>query len=313
MRVDPFDLYAGRISVFQPDACLAEQLFHDGDASAQVDAIRALAERPLRIQGSMKVSVIHGVNVSELPVRLLSDCLKGSSALHSSLPHTPCVRSHAALAIAQWQNNKGPASKNAVGNESWLGLNLLIEYFQERFNSNSVVMPVKFSRVAVKNSEAEARAAGNTESGGTNPKSNTDESLYDYLDTLDEGEERKSSLDRAEDVETEEDEEYHVQSACVTAIASIRAQDGQTPEAVIHFLEAVLEAKDASMVPNVICPDDETMTEQNFRRLKEGRARKGGKNTNLDDMDLIWTLYHLHLFHTIGYSRGRHITCSMPH
>ena len=286
VRVDPFDLYGGRISVFQPDACLAEQLFHDGDASAQVDAIRALAERPLRIQGSLKVSVVHGVNVSELPVRLLSDCLRGSSALHSSLPRTPCVRIHAALAIAQWQNNKAPASKNAVGTDNWLGLNLLVEYFQERFYSNSVIMPVKFSRVAVKNSEAEARAAGNAESAGANPKPNHDESLYDYLDTLDEGEERRTSLERAEDVETEEDEEYRVRSACVTAIASIRAQDGQTPDAAIQFLEAVLEAEDASMTPSVICRDDESMVEQHFIKMKAERNKKRKNDLN-DDFESV--------------------------
>ena len=101
VRVDPMNLYGGRISVFQPDACLAEQLFHDGDAGAQIDALRALAERPLRIQGSVKVKVVFDVPVAELPVRLLGDCLRGSPALHSSLPHTPAVRAQAALAIAQ--------------------------------------------------------------------------------------------------------------------------------------------------------------------------------------------------------------------
>eukprot|EP00980_Cylindrotheca_fusiformis_P030533 scaffold24987_cov299-Cylindrotheca_fusiformis.AAC.1 len=54
VRVDPTSMYGGRISVFQPDACLAEMLFHDGDAGAQVEAMRALAERPVRIQGSVK-------------------------------------------------------------------------------------------------------------------------------------------------------------------------------------------------------------------------------------------------------------------
>lgn len=103
VRVDPLGLYGGRISVFQPDACLAEQLFHDGDASAQIDAIRALAERPLRIQGAGKVTTVYDVNVSELPVRVIGDCLRGSPALHSSLPHTPTVRTQAALAIAQVQ------------------------------------------------------------------------------------------------------------------------------------------------------------------------------------------------------------------
>ena len=94
-------LYGGRISVSQPDPCLAEQLFHDGDASAQIDAIRALAERPLGIQGAGKVTTVYDVHVSELPVRVIGDCLRGSSALHSSLTHTPAVRAQAALAIAQ--------------------------------------------------------------------------------------------------------------------------------------------------------------------------------------------------------------------
>jgi hypothetical protein len=101
VRVDPLGHYGGRISVVQPDACLAEQLFHDGDAGAQVNAIRALAERPFRIQASGKVTTVYDVNVSELPVRVLGDCLRGSPALHSSLPHTPAVRAQAALAIAQ--------------------------------------------------------------------------------------------------------------------------------------------------------------------------------------------------------------------
>lgn len=101
VRVDPLGLYGGRISVSQPDPCLAEQLFHDGDASAQIDAIRALAERPLGIQGNGKVTTVYDVHVSELPVRVIGDCLRGSPALHSSLPHTPTVRAQAALAIAQ--------------------------------------------------------------------------------------------------------------------------------------------------------------------------------------------------------------------
>jgi hypothetical protein len=101
VRVDPMGLYGGKMSVFQPDACLAEQLFHDGDASAQIGALRALAERPLKIQSSGKVTTVYDVHVSELPVRVLGDCLRGSPALHSSLPHTPVVRAQAAFAIAQ--------------------------------------------------------------------------------------------------------------------------------------------------------------------------------------------------------------------
>ena len=37
VRVDPHGLYNGRLNIFQQDACLAEQLFHDGDAAGQVE------------------------------------------------------------------------------------------------------------------------------------------------------------------------------------------------------------------------------------------------------------------------------------
>ena len=92
VRVDPQGLYDGRIALFQQDSCLGEQLFHDGDASSQVEALRALAERPLPIQGAAKVKNVYGVPVSELPVRLLADCLRGSVALHADLPHNPASK-----------------------------------------------------------------------------------------------------------------------------------------------------------------------------------------------------------------------------
>ena len=58
-------------------------MFHDGEASAQVEALRALAERPLPLQGASKIKNIYGVPVTELPVRLLADCLRGSVTLHA--------------------------------------------------------------------------------------------------------------------------------------------------------------------------------------------------------------------------------------
>jgi hypothetical protein len=84
MRLDPHGLYNGRFSVFLQDACLGEQLSHDGDASSQVvEALRALAERPLRVQGTSKIKNVYGVPVvRELPVRLLADCLRGSGCSH---------------------------------------------------------------------------------------------------------------------------------------------------------------------------------------------------------------------------------------
>ncbi len=60
VRVDPQGCYDARISLFQQDSCLGEQLFHDGDASSQVEALRALAERPLPLQGTGKIKNVYG-------------------------------------------------------------------------------------------------------------------------------------------------------------------------------------------------------------------------------------------------------------
>jgi hypothetical protein len=278
VRVDPMGLYGGRIAVVLPDACLAEQLFHDGDAGAQVDAIRALSERPLRIQGTVKVNTVYDVNVSELPVRILGDCFRGSPALHSSLPHTPAVRCQAALASAIWQNNKAPNTKDAVGSDNWVGINILIQYFRERFYSNSVVMPVKFSRLVMKKSEAEVRqTTTNAEGAAVTSAQPAYDATYQYLDSLDVGDEIADALDEAEEVEMEEDEEYRVRSAVTTAIASIRAKDGMTPPLAIQFLETILESEDAEMVSNLVFPDEELMME------KARRKRKATKDSDSDD------------------------------
>lgn len=275
VRVDPMGIYGGRVCVFQQDACLAEQLFHDGDAEAQVDAMRSLAERPLRIQGSVKVTTVYDVRVSELPVRVLGDCLRGSPALHSSLPHTPAVRAQAALAIAQWQNNKAPQNSNVVGSDSWIGLNLLIQYFKERFYSNGMVFPVKFSRIAVKKSEVEAAHEAAAESGTPNPNPKEDYS-YQYLDTLSEGMERATALEEAEGIDVEEDEEYRVRSAVITAIASIRAKDGTTPPQILHFMETVLEGEDTEMGGNVVFPDEDVTSERRIRRGMDSKTKEIG-------------------------------------
>lgn len=282
LRVDPIGMYGGRISVAQPDACLAEQLFHDGDAGAQVEAIRALSERPLRIQGSMKVTTVYDVNVSELPLRILGDCFRGSPVLHSSLPHTPAVRCQAALASGIWQNNKAPSTKDAVGADNWVGLNVLLQYFRERFYSNSVVMPVKFSRLVLKKSEESTQTTTNADGAAAQP---TYDALYQYFDSLDQGEEVKEALDEAEDAEMEEDEEYRVRCSVTTAIASIRAKDGQTPPLVIQFLETVLEHEDAEMVSNLVYPDEELMIEKLRRNLDDSKGTDSKVRLEKDEAD----------------------------
>ena len=61
LKVDPHGVFGGmgKIATFQQDACVAEQLFNDADASNQMDALRTLAERPFRIQGSVKVTSVY--------------------------------------------------------------------------------------------------------------------------------------------------------------------------------------------------------------------------------------------------------------
>jgi hypothetical protein len=83
----------------------------------------------------------------------------------------------------------------------------------------------------------------------------------------------------------EEDEEYRVRAAAVTAVASIRAKDGQTPSAAIQFLEAVLEAEDDNMMGNVVFPDDDMMVEKAFRKLKSGGDEKGNADSDDSSVD----------------------------
>lgn len=279
VRVDPMGLYGGRISVFQPDACLGEMLFHDGDAGAQVEAMRALAERPFRIQGSVKITTVYDVNISELPVRLLGDCLRGSPALHSSLPHTPAVRAQAALSIAQWQNNKAPTTKNAVGANHWVGAHLLIQYFKERFYNNGLVMPVKMNRIVLRKENESLQTASNSDGVGPTTKRNDD--TYDYLDSFEQGEVRAAVLEEVDEVEVEEDEEYRVRSAVLTALASVRAKDGMTPAFAVEFLESILDAADAEMVGNLVSPDEEVALGKKRRRLNE----EDGDEESLDDLN----------------------------
>lgn len=282
VRVDPTSMYGGRTSVFQPDACLAEMLFHDGDAGAQVEAMRALAERPVRIQGSVKVTTIYDVNISELPVRVLGDCLRGSPALHSSLPHTPAVRAQAALSIAQWQNNKAPSTKNSIGAQHWVGLHLLIQYFKERFFNNGMVLPVKMNRVVLKkNMEGSSQPSSNPDGAAPTVKANED--VYEYLDSFVEDQDRAAVLEEVDEVEVEEDEEYRVRSAVLTAIASVRAKDGMTPAVAIEFLETVLDAVDAEMVGNLVSPDEEVFLGKKRRKLKKEEEEDLEEKDDLND------------------------------
>jgi hypothetical protein len=146
-------------------------------------------------------------------------------------------------------------------------------------------MPVKFSRLALKKSEENRQTTTNSDGAIVTAAQPTYDALYQYFDSLDQGDEVKEALDEAEDAEMEEDEEYRVRSSVTTAIASIRAKDGQTPPLVIQFLETVLESEDAEMVSNLVYPDEELMIEKLRRKLedsKEAGSRKRHENEETD-------------------------------
>jgi len=285
VRVDPHGLYNGRLNICQQDACLAEQLFHDGDAASQVEAIRALAERPLKVQGTLKITNVHDVPIAELPVRVLGDCLRGSVALHCDLPHNPAVRAQAALAIAQWQNNKAPESKYVLGGSAWLGLNLLLQYFKERFYCDGMVLPVNFRRLLLHKHIAGGGAGTDTTSDGG----------YQYLDTLIEKDERRNAIGFADEIEIEEDEEYRVRSACVTAIASIRAQDGMTPDAVLQFLEDVLLSGDKAAVGSLLLPHEEEQLKKKQDQALDDEVPHGRRIIDPNDQEDVANLPYVSL------------------
>mmetsp|Transcript_18281 Transcript_18281/g.32947 ORF Transcript_18281/g.32947 Transcript_18281/m.32947 type:complete len:673 (-) Transcript_18281:142-2160(-) len=162
-----------------------------------------------------------------------------------------------------------------AGQASWVGLQILIQYFRERFYNNRTVMPVKFNRVVVKKNDVvdTSQAVANPEGPTPSLKANEDDG-YRYLDDFDEGEERAAVLEEADIVDVEEDEEYRVRSAVITAVASTRAKDGMTPTSALQFLETVLEAADAEMVGNIVTPDEECLMEKKLRaneeKVKEG-------------------------------------------
>ena len=263
VRVDPQGLFDGRIALFQQDACLGEQLFHDGDAFSQIEAMRALSERPLRVQAGSKVKAVHDAEVSELPVRMLGDCLRGSVALYADLPHNPAVRAQAALAIAQWQNNKAPETKDATG---WVGLELLLQYFNERFFKEGKITPCKYSRICLRSI--------NTSKDTSNSMSNesSENIIYTYLDRFDDNEDRKNAIESASSVEREENEEYRVRSAVVMAIACIRAKDGLSPPLVLQVLRRILEgANDSSSAVLESLEEEQLIHKKKRRKLQENK------------------------------------------
>jgi hypothetical protein len=128
-------------------------------------------------------------------------------------------------------------------------------------------MPNKFSRLVLKKSDEEVHQAAVAAEGGIATSQPSYDATYEYLDTLDD-DEMKEALESADAVEMEEDEEYRVRSAVITAVACVRAKDGLTPPVAIQFLETVLESEDAEMVGNLVYDDEQLVIEETFKKMK---------------------------------------------
>ena len=70
-----------------------------------------------------------------------------------------------------------------------------------------MVLPINFRRIVL---HKHISGGDNSSDGG-----------YQYLDALAEKDERRNAIEFADEVEIEEDEEYRVRSACITASVTI--------------------------------------------------------------------------------------------
>jgi hypothetical protein len=77
---------------------------------------------------------------------------------------------------------------------------------------------------------------------------------------------RLSAIQNAKAVEREEDEEYRVRSAVVTAISCVRAKDGLTPPLVLDILEKVLQGNDDVTPSNAESLEEDLLIRNKKRR-----------------------------------------------
>lgn len=164
------------------------------------------------------------------------------------------------MTIAQWQNNKAPNNRDSV---EWVGLKLLIQYFNERFRKRGSIMPAKYAQICLKT----ANKASQSTTGGTAQTHDT--GIYEYLDSYDDQKDREHLIGIAIDIEQEEDEEYRVRSAVVTAIACCRAKDGETPVRVLSTLEEILQGEDESVIRNLVSLEEAQLIEKKKKIRKK--------------------------------------------
>jgi len=149
-----------------------------------------------------------------------------------------------------------------------------MQYFKERYYCNGNVLPVNFRRIVLHKHIAGGASGGDTTSDGG----------YQYLDALSEKDERENAIEFADEIEIEEDEEYRVRAACVTAIASIRAKDGMTPPSVIEFLEDVLVSGDKAAVGSLLLHHEEDKLKRKQSRSLRDMTHRRLVGPNDDDV-----------------------------
>jgi hypothetical protein len=123
-------------------------------------------------------------------------------------------------------------------------------------------MPLKYKQVCLKTSN---KGLPSSTSGGGQAD---DSGQYQYLDMYDDPSEREEMIESALDIEDEEDEEYRVRAAVITAISCCRAKDGQSPPLVLSILEEILQGDDESVITNVVTLEEGQLIEKKRARKK---------------------------------------------
>ena len=81
-------------------------------------------------------------------------------------------------------------------------------------------------------------------------------------------------IEEAIDIENEEDEEYRVRSAVITAIASCRAKDGLSPPLVLSVLERILHGEDESGLVNLVSLEEDQHIRKKRKKPEESKGRR---------------------------------------
>ncbi len=254
---------SGVTAVYQPTPCLAEMLYCEPNLPEQVDAIRALAERPRREDD---LSNPYNINVYTLPCLVLIGCLRGEAG-GAGIGHCPVVRGEAALAVGQWMINHAPSTCETVGHEVWIGVEGLKQYWSERVFEGGCVGVVR----------AMLRAKKRKTPG---------DDKWEYLEDVD-GDIEWSGVE----LKWVDDEESLVRGKVLTAMSCIRAKDGLTPQAALDFLIEVFSHFD-HFDRGIVSVDPERIPKE---KIEEGLSRAAEVDLSKSVAEAFLSLCHVNV------------------